>query len=83
MKTGRQLRCSLGAYQLRYAPSSRLAGGPFLIAALICSSNGQAFCRRFSLGLWAFGAVLQQLAALGVDTDFVCHATILDIEGVA
>ena len=39
--------------------------------------------QTFSIGLWAFGAVLQQLAGLGVDTDFVCHATILDIEGVA
>ena len=41
------------------------------------------FLKTFSIGLWAFGAVLQQLAGLGVDTDFVCHATILDIEGVA
>jgi hypothetical protein len=39
--------------------------------------------QTFSIGLWAFGTVLQQLAGLGVDTDFVCHATILDIEGVA
>ena len=35
------------------------------------------------IGLWAFGAVLQQLAGLGIDTDFVYHAIILDIEGIA
>jgi hypothetical protein len=35
------------------------------------------------IGVWALGAVLQQPAGLGVDTDFVCHATILDIEGIA
>jgi hypothetical protein len=33
--------------------------------------------------VWAFDAVLQQLAGLGIDTDFVCHAAILDIEGIA
>jgi hypothetical protein len=37
----------------------------------------------FLIGLWALGAVLQQLAGLGIDTDFVYHATILDIEGIA
>jgi hypothetical protein len=42
-----------------------------------------AFLQTFSIGLWAFNAVLQQLAGLGVDTDFACHAVILDIEGVA
>jgi hypothetical protein len=31
----------------------------------------------------AFDCILQQLAGLGVDTDFVCPATILDIEGIA
>ena len=36
-----------------------------------------------SIGAWTFDAVLQQLACLGVDTDFVCHAIILDIEGIA
>ena len=41
------------------------------------------FLQTFSIGMWAFGAVLQQLAGFGVDTDFVCHAAILDIEGVA
>jgi hypothetical protein len=41
------------------------------------------FLQTFSIGLWAFGAVLHQLASLGIDTDSVCHATILDIEGVA
>jgi hypothetical protein len=29
MKMGRRLRCSSVAYRFRYAPSSRLAGGPF------------------------------------------------------
>ena len=33
--------------------------------------------------VWALVVILQQLAGLGVDTDFVCHATILDIEGIA
>jgi hypothetical protein len=28
-KMGRRLRCSSVTYRLRYAPSSRLAGGPF------------------------------------------------------
>jgi hypothetical protein len=32
MKMGRRPRCSSVTYQSRYAPSSRLAGGPFLIA---------------------------------------------------
>jgi hypothetical protein len=41
------------------------------------------FLQTFSIGIWAFAAVLQQLAGFGVDTDFVCHAAILDIEGVA
>jgi hypothetical protein len=36
-----------------------------------------------SIGVSAFDCILQQLAGLGVDTDFVCHATILDIEGIA
>jgi hypothetical protein len=36
-----------------------------------------------SIGVSAFDSVLQQLAGLGVDTDFVCHATILDIERIA
>ena len=36
-----------------------------------------------SIGVWTFDAVLQQLAGLGVDTDFVCHAAILDIERIA
>src|SRR3984893_19448683 len=30
LKMGRRPRCSSGTYRLRYAPSSRLAGGPFL-----------------------------------------------------
>src|SRR5246127_1977577 len=30
LKMGRRLRCSSVTYRLRYAPSSRLAGGPFL-----------------------------------------------------
>ena len=38
---------------------------------------------RTSIGVSAFDAVLKQLAGLGVDTDFVCHYTILDIEGIA
>ena len=38
------------------------------------------FLQTFSIGLWAFGIVLEQLACFGVDTEFVCHATILDIE---
>jgi hypothetical protein len=38
---------------------------------------------RTSIGVSAFDAVLKQLAGLGVDTDFVRHATILDIEGIA
>lgn len=49
-------------------------------------SFGRASFSRFgptSIGVWTFDAILQQLAGLGVDTDFVCHATILDIEGVA
>src|SRR6202521_4681176 len=29
MKIGRRLRCSSVTYRIRYAPSSRLAGGPF------------------------------------------------------
>jgi hypothetical protein len=29
MKMGRRLRCSSVTYRFRYAPSSRLAGGPF------------------------------------------------------
>jgi hypothetical protein len=29
LKMGRRLRCSLVTYRLRYAPSSRLADGPF------------------------------------------------------
>jgi hypothetical protein len=29
MKMGRRLRCSSVTYRSRYAPSSRLAGGPF------------------------------------------------------
>jgi hypothetical protein len=29
LKMGRRLRCSSVTYQFRYAPSSRLAGGPF------------------------------------------------------
>jgi hypothetical protein len=29
LKMGRRLRCSSVTYRLRYAPSSRLAGGPF------------------------------------------------------
>jgi hypothetical protein len=28
-KMGRRLRCSSVTYRVRYAPSSRLAGGPF------------------------------------------------------
>jgi hypothetical protein len=53
------------------------------MATLICSSNGHAFLQTFSIGMWAFGALLQQLAGFGIDTDFMCHAAILDIEGVA
>src|SRR5277367_6330807 len=30
LKMGRRLRCSSVTYRFRYAPSSRLAGGPFL-----------------------------------------------------
>lgn len=73
-------------YELRYAPSSRLVGGSFdrnLNRGLDFFQQWSGFLQTFSIGLWAFGAVLQQLAGLGVDTDFVCHATILDIEGVA
>src|SRR5580692_2089533 len=29
LKMGRRLRCSSVTYRIRYAPSSRLAGGPF------------------------------------------------------
>jgi hypothetical protein len=29
LKMGRRLRCSSVTYRFRYAPSSRLAGGPF------------------------------------------------------
>jgi hypothetical protein len=29
LKTGRRPRCSSVTYRFRYAPSSRLAGGPF------------------------------------------------------
>jgi hypothetical protein len=43
----------------------------------------RGFSQTFSIGVWTFDAVLKQLAGPGVDTDFVCHATILDIEGIA
>ncbi len=49
-------------------------------------SSVRASLSRFapiSIGVRAFGAVLQELTGLGVDTDFVGHASILDIEGIA
>jgi hypothetical protein len=47
---------------------------------------GRASLSRFgptSIGVSTFDFVLQQLAGLGVDTDLVCDATFLDIEGIA
>jgi hypothetical protein len=41
MKMGRRLRCSAVTYRCRYAPSSRLAGGPFLIATKAMLFMGQ------------------------------------------
>jgi len=39
MKMGWRLRCSSVTYPFRYAPSSRLAGGPFLIATPLNQSR--------------------------------------------
>ena len=69
--------------QLRYAmllPRALLAAhfDRKLNRGLDLFQQWPGFLQTFSIGLWAFGAVLQQLAGLGIDTDFVCHATILD-----
>jgi hypothetical protein len=67
---------------IQYADFAQCTGE----GSLLRPSSGRASLSRFgptSIGVSAFDAVLQQLAGLGVDTDFVCHATILDIEGIA
>ena len=62
-----------------------------IAASPLSATNACGLCCKASLShsgptsvrVWAFRAVLQHLTGLGIDTDFVGHATILDIEGIA
>ena len=70
MKMGRRLRCSSVTYPFRYAPSSRLAGGPILIATPLnqsrtwCTSENSTFhncnIRAFQSLLWSCGTASKE-----------------------
>ena len=59
MKMGLRLRCSSVRYRSRYAPSSRLAGRPILIATKATLFMGQD-TRRVCVGLIVIVLVLVQ-----------------------